>query len=281
MLHCDRIEGTVFHVAPKIASSVRTHRRFRAHKSVVLISTFGPSSITTTMPSADFCVLTPHVSMKGAIELLMSCCLFRVSIDSPPWQGGVAEGRGGRDSYPSTATEYAGSLLNRIDLFRISLMNLLSRDTQISPNKNVNFPCTNAAFTLPPNLWASFVLCLLAQGLSLICGSCSSSRTFALRLPSDPSSRRRHCLRLVLLVTFMNMNIIRFSYRGLSPHKFTPMPGVHKFIQPTPNSRLSFSVSASVAGSADDRRWLLEIKTFIKTIHLRRTGRLYDVIIEI
>jgi hypothetical protein len=23
------------------------------------------------------------------------------------------------------------------------------------------------------------------------------------------------------------MNIIRFSYRGLAPHKFTPMPGVH------------------------------------------------------
>jgi len=24
------------------------------------------------------------------------------------------------------------------------------------------------------------------------------------------------------------MNTFRFSYRGLSPHKFTPMPGVHK-----------------------------------------------------
>jgi hypothetical protein len=29
------------------------------------------------------------------------------------------------------------------------------------------------------------------------------------------------------------MNIYRFSYRGLSPHKFTPMPGVHEGIQRT------------------------------------------------
>ena len=46
--------------------------------------------------------------------------------------------------------------------------------------------------------------------------------------PSDPSSRRRPCLRLVLLLVSITMNTFRFSYRGLSPHKFTPMPGVHK-----------------------------------------------------
>ena len=143
----------------------------------------------------------------------MSCCLFRVSL---LW-----------DSYPSTADGYAGSLVNRIDPFRISLMNLLSHDAQISPDKNVNFPCTNAAFTLPPEPVGFVVLCQLAQRLSLICGFCSSSRTFAIRLPSDPSSRSRPCLRLVLLLVSITMNTFRFSYRGLSPHKFTPMPGVH------------------------------------------------------
>jgi len=188
----------------------------RAHGIASLFSTFGPSFRLpgSTMPSADFCVLTPYVSIYGATEFIMSCCLFRVSLF--------------RDSYPSTATEYAGSLVNRIDLSGSSLMNLLSRAAQISPDKNVNFPCTNAAFTLPPNLWASLVLCLLAQGLSLICGFCPSSRTFAIGLPSDPSSRRRPCLRLVLLVVSIIMNTFRFSYRGLSPHKFTPMPGVHQ-----------------------------------------------------
>ena len=106
-------------------------------------------------------------------------------------------------------------------------MNLLSRDAQISPDKNVNFPCTNAAFTLSPEPVGFVVLCQLARRLSLLCGFCSSSRTFALRLPSDLSSRRRHCLRLVLLIVFLIMNTFRFSYRGLAPHKFTPMPGVH------------------------------------------------------
>ncbi len=60
-----------------------------------------------------------------------------------------------------------------------------------------------------------------------------------LLLASDLSSRRRPCLRLVLLIVFITMNIIRFSYRGLfrltadqprlTPHKFTPMPGVPHF----------------------------------------------------
>jgi hypothetical protein len=36
------------------------------------------------------------------------------------------------------------------------------------------------------------------------------------------------------------MNISWFSYRGLSPHKFTPMPGVHKSIKPTPKSGAAY-----------------------------------------
>jgi len=188
----------------------------RAHGIASLFSTFGPSFrfAGSTMPSADFCALTHHVSMKSAIRMIMSCCLFRVSHL--------------RDSYPSTATEYAGSLVNRVDLSGIALMNLLSHDAQISPDKNVNFPCTNAAFTLSPEPMGFVVLCQLAQGLSLVCDFCSSSRTFALRLPSDGRSPSRPCLRLVLLLVSITMNTFRFSYRGLSPHKFTPVPGVHK-----------------------------------------------------
>ena len=188
----------------------------RSHYIAILFSTFGPSPIMTTMPSDDFCVLTRHVSMKGAIEKIMSCCMLCVSH---------------RDSYPSTATRYAWSLFNRIDLSGLALMNLLSRDAQISPDKNVNFPCTNAAFTLPLEPVGFVVLCQLAQGVSLICDFCSSSRTFAIGLPSDPSSRRRPCLRLVLLLVSIVMNTFRFSYRGLPPHKFTPMPGVHQAFQ--------------------------------------------------
>jgi hypothetical protein len=142
----------------------------RAHGIATLISAFGPSFRFTesTVPSADFCVLTPHVAIRGAIGLIMSCCLFCVSRL--------------QDSYPSTANGYAGSLVNRIDLFRILLMNLLWRDVQISPDKNVNFPCTNAAFTLSPEPMGFVVLCQLARRLSLVCGFCPSSRTFALQL---------------------------------------------------------------------------------------------------
>ena len=111
-----------------------------------------------------------------------------------------------------------------------SLMAILSHGAQISPDKNVNFPCTTAAFTLSPEPMGFVVLCQLAQGLSLVCGFCSPARTFARGLPSDGWSPFRPCLRLVLLIAFFT-NTIWFSYRGLAPHKLTPMPGVHKRIQ--------------------------------------------------
>ena len=145
------------------------------------------------MPSADFCLLTRYVAIRGAAGFLMRRCLFRGSL---------------KDSYPLTANEYAGFLVFRVNPFRILLMCLPPHGKQISPDKNVNFPCTTAAFTLPLEPLGFVVLCQLAQGLSLVCGFCSSARTFALRLPSDPSSRRRPCLRLVLLVVFISMNTL-------------------------------------------------------------------------
>jgi hypothetical protein len=122
-------------------------------------------------------------------------------------------------------------------------MSLLPHGKQISPDKDVNFPCTTAAFTLPLEPVGFVVLCQLAQELSLVCGFCSSARTFALRLPSDGRSPFRPCLRLVLLIVSFNQHH-RFSYRGLpasavafgggrSPHKFTPMPGVHNRVDRT------------------------------------------------
>ena len=124
----------------------------------------------------------------------------------------------------------------------ILLMNILPHGKQISPDKNVNFPCTTAAFTLPPEPVGFVVLCQLAQELSLVCGFCPSARTFALRLPSDGGSPSRPCLRLVLLIVFIcgeyflvlvqgTSCLAVASGEGRSPHKFTPMPGVHNQIQ--------------------------------------------------
>jgi len=112
-------------------------------------------------------------------------------------------------------------------------MALLSHGAQISPDKNVNFPFTTAAFTLSPEPMGFVVLCQLARGLSLVCPANwrdSSARTFASGLPSDGWSPFRPCLRLVLLIVSFT-NTIWFSYRGLAPHKLTPMPGVHKRIK--------------------------------------------------
>jgi hypothetical protein len=86
----------------------------------------------------------------------------------------------------------------------------------------VNFPCTTAAFTLPPEPAGFVMLCQLAQELSLVCGFCSSARTFAIGLLSDLSLRRRPCLRLVLLVVFMNMNTL--GSRTGDFHPISPRP---------------------------------------------------------
>ena len=165
------------------------------------------------MPSADFCLLTRYVAIPGAVGFLMRRCLFRGSLE---------------DSYPPTANGHAGFLVIRVNPFRILLMSILPHGKQISPDKNVNFPCTTAAFTLPPEPAGFVVLCQLPQGLSLVCGFCPSARTFALRLPSDGQSPSRPCLRLVLLVVFINMNTIGsrtgdfLPCRSLWPRQVTP-----------------------------------------------------------
>ena len=137
------------------------------------------------MPSADFCLLTRDVAIQSAAGFLMRRCLFCGSLE---------------DSYPPTANEYAGFLVFRVNPFRILLISILPHGKQISPDKNVNFPCTTAAFTLSPEPSGFVVLCQLAQGLSLVYGFCLSARTFALRLPPDGRSPFRPCLRLALLI---------------------------------------------------------------------------------
>ena len=137
----------------------------------------------------------------------MRRCLFRGSF---------------KDSYPLTANGHAGFLVFRVNPFRILLMSLLPHGKQISPDKDVNFPCTTAAFTLPPEPVGFVVLCQLAQELSLVCGFCSSARTYALRLPSDGRSPFRPCLRLVLLVVSTNMNTIGSRTGDLHPISSRP-----------------------------------------------------------
>jgi putative DNA methylase len=66
----------------------------------------------------------------------------------------------------------------------------------------------------------------------------SLAHRFALRLPADGPSRFRPCLRLALVS--VQMPLTGFTYSGLSPHKFTPMPGVHNAVDADSNKRHSF-----------------------------------------
>ena len=102
---------------------------------------------------------------------------------------------------------------------------------QISPDKNVNCRYTTAAFTISPESMGLRHVVLTCPDDVLVCCFCSSAHSFALRLPPDPSSRRRPCLRLVLGLRCLT-TVLGFMYRGLAPHKFTPMPGVHQSLHP-------------------------------------------------
>ena len=69
---------------------------------------------------------------------------------------------------------------------------------QISPDKDVNFRYTTAAFTISPEPWASLCcanspgdLALYAVSVPLIKSGAGLVHSFALRLPSDPPSRKR------------------------------------------------------------------------------------------
>jgi len=162
-----------------------------AHPSLGFRPSLHHTNESATMPSADFCPVTQHITVQGASTI------------------------GGRK---------AG---------------------QISPGKNITWPCTTAAFTLPHILRTGFgMLCSLAQGFGLICDFCSSARRFALRLLPDLGSPLSPCLRLVLFEV-VKLTSSRKMHRGLAPHKIMPMPGTHNALVRT-QTALRFACAAQL-----------------------------------
>jgi hypothetical protein len=103
---------------------------------------------------------------------------------------------------------------------------------QISPSKNMNFPCTTAAFTLSTvsvGLRHGVLTCpqtgpsmqFLFVG-SHICHRASFGQ-FLADLPLPPASGYP-----------CNMLQVGYSHRGLSPLQFMPMSGAHSALNATP-----------------------------------------------
>ncbi len=142
----DVVEEKLFRNAPIFGSSVRIHRRYRAYQRLprFRVRAFPFAKLRVVCPLLTSAYLTRDVAIQGAAGLLMRRCLFCGSL---------------MDSSPSTAQGDAGFLVIRMNPFRNWLMSPLPHGKQISPDKDVNFPCTTAAFTLPPSNLRALLCC--------------------------------------------------------------------------------------------------------------------------
>jgi hypothetical protein len=153
------------------------------------------------MPSADFCLITLPGIMKGAFRL------------------------------PDDRAHHSH----------------LTHVRQTSPDKNVNCPCTTAAFTrltdwrvYPASRTIGFcdVVPTHPEAKPSYAVSVRRLARLALRLPSDPPSRIRPCLRLVLLVASDMTGCPWFSCHGDShPISSRPCWAYTRPMKPTPYSR--------------------------------------------
>jgi hypothetical protein len=204
---------------------------------------FGPSPGPThdggrwaTMPSADFGPVPPSVAARRAA---------RVAVGS----GGVSSPFGLARGPAPLATTAPSSSMACPALSDWASVRLPERHGPpagpISPDKDMNFPCTTAALTRSPALGGLRHLVLTRPGTepsmrflsvgSHVCARASSRQTLTgLPLPSA-SSYYPHCGH-------------RYSYRGLSPHKFTPVLGVHNRMHLTGYSGLRPPPPAGNAG---------------------------------
>ena len=117
-----------------------------------------------------------------------------------------------------------------------------SQVKQISPDKNVNCHCTTLPFTVSREPVGFVFWCILTPETrpymtflfigSQLCTRASFPQVFTnLQLPSASRYNRQHMLYA---------KQCRFSDRGLAPHKFTPMLGVHQRINLTQKSSAPF-----------------------------------------
>ena len=85
-----------------------------------------------------------------------------------------------------------------------------------------------AAFTVSLKPEGFVILAHSPTRLGLVGDFCPSARTFAVRLPPHNPLRDCTCFKLVVIIGWLIRHKIRrwFTHRGLSLHKFMPMPSV-------------------------------------------------------
>jgi hypothetical protein len=165
------------------------------------------------MAFADFCPITLAGCSARRYERTLLALLSMVR-SHPAIASGCAWTWVARWSVPGSFTE------------RIS-----SHVGQISPDKDVNCGYTTAAFTLSPESGASSCCADLPGDWALY--AVSVRRLIAL---PEASSRRSLAVPPLPSASIWanDLNSLTvFTHRGLTPHKFTPVPGVHKRLQRT------------------------------------------------
>ncbi len=103
----------------------------------------------------------------------------------------------------------------------------------LSPESRASLCCANL-----PGDWALYAVSvrrLIASESSLTCAQAS----FRPRLAATPLPSANTCAN-----NFNNL-LTGLTYRGLSPHKFTPMPGVHNALH------LTFSAACAAPKAGD------------------------------
>jgi hypothetical protein len=149
----------------------------------------------------------------------------------------------------STTLRHAWVLFSQRTLLALSRFTSHRHPRQISPSKNMNYPCTTAAFTLSavsgglrhevltrPQTEPSMQF--LSVG-SHVCTPASFGQSLAV-LPL-PSASGYPC----------RMRQVGYSHRGLPPHQFMPMSGAHPSLQRTAQRRTASELFRSMA------RWQL------------------------
>jgi len=103
-----------------------------------------------TMASADFCILTLPISQRGAISYRFLSAFFICTSQT----GG-------------TVLVCAGIFVSRNPTGDFTGKDLTLHGIQTSPDKNVNFPCVAAPFTVSPVPWASTCCAALPRDSAL------------------------------------------------------------------------------------------------------------------